>query len=291
MAYAPLHDYHERHQPRQTSQEQKSGDSIAVLAGKLSRSIEDHHDLWIVLETLALVAFTGTLWWSTRRLWLASERHAGHMEKSAAAAEIAAEAAKAAADAAVAQTTKMGEWTDIAEKQMLIIGRQTDIQEKQHAVSRMQFIADKRPKIRVRNIVVRTNGGRPFFPREFVSGQCYMANVGGTDAKITETLCEVFWTNGPLPMERPYEGRDGLKSTAVLAAGQSSPLSFQSDEPIDVFTASGIMTGVGAWIYVLGWVEYEDIQGVRRRTAFCRRYDHARGRFVEINDPDYEHEE
>jgi hypothetical protein len=38
--------------------------AIALLVS----TIETHHDLWIILETLALVFFTGTLWWSTRQL-------------------------------------------------------------------------------------------------------------------------------------------------------------------------------------------------------------------------------
>ena len=41
-------------------------------------------------------------------------------------------------------------------------------------------------------------------------------------------------------------------------------------------------------LYVLGWVDYTDDAGNLRRTSFCRMF--VRGRFVPVNDPDYEDE-
>jgi hypothetical protein len=162
-------------------------------------------------------------------------------------------------------------------------------------LSREQIVALHRPKMRIRNIVVRPSNNffsTPFAPNELVHGQFYMANVGGTVAHIKEALYEVFSTNLPLPMERPYEGKNGLSfQDLTIAAGSSSPLPFASDRPLSQDESHGILTN-GSWqIYVMGWVEYEDDRRTRRRTAFCRKYDYARRRFYPVDDKDYEHEE
>jgi hypothetical protein len=47
---------------------------------------------------LALVGFTGTLWWSTRALWQTSIEHSDHMKGSVEAARDAANASAAQAD-------------------------------------------------------------------------------------------------------------------------------------------------------------------------------------------------
>jgi hypothetical protein len=165
-------------------------------------------------------------------------------------------------------------------------------------LSRHQILAIHRPKVRIRNVVVHP--AQAFFQARFarfaanelVHGQLYMANVGGTPAHIKETLCEVFWINAPLPMERPYEGRDGITFNDVtIVAGSSYPLPFASDKLLSPDAFQGITTD-GSWrIYVMGWVEYEDDRKIRRRTAFCREYDRSRHRFFPVQDADYEHEE
>lgn len=162
-------------------------------------------------------------------------------------------------------------------------------------LARDEFIADKRPRLRVRNVVVRpasVTGYYPtlFHPKQFVGGQCYIANHGGTDAIIVEAHCEVFWTNIPLPMQRPYEGKNAaIRST--IPPGGSLPFPFQSDRPLGERESDDIKSGGNCQIYVLGWVEYDDLRGVRRRTAFCRMYDPVRLRFFAVDDLDYEHEE
>lgn len=69
------------------------------------------------LATIAMAAFTGTLWWST------------------------------------AGTAKLTARTvDLAEKQFLMEGRQADLAEKQHALQRLQYYATHRPRVRVRSV-------------------------------------------------------------------------------------------------------------------------------------------
>jgi len=164
---------------------------------------------------------------------------------------------------------------------------------------RTLFLA-QRPRIRIRNVVVRPAGltgyvKSAFFPQQFVGGQLYVVNVGGTRARLIEAHCEVYWTNAgveTLPMERPYEGNlPNLPDLTVrLEAGESWPLSFDSDRQLSEAESDQIKRGE-LLIYVMGFAAYRDDLGIARRTAFCRKYDSRRARFFAVDDPDYEHEE
>jgi hypothetical protein len=155
-----------------------------------------------------------------------------------------------------------------------------------------------RPRIRVRNIVVhppRVLGHHPliFHPNQLVSGQLYAVNIGGSRARLIEVHCQVFWPNAgehTLPMERPYEGQEPAPYRVPLESGESTPITFGSDRLIGARESDEILSGMRD-IYVLGNIAYADNRGVIRRTAFCRKYDRARRRFVAVDDPDYEHEE
>jgi hypothetical protein len=163
--------------------------------------------------------------------------------------------------------------------------------------SRKEFIATHRPRLRVRNVVVKPasiTGYHPtlFHPGELVGGQITIANFGNSAAHVTEAHCEVFVTHVPLPMERPYEGKNGNSPIRpVIEAGSSVPLQFQSDFLLSERQSDDILQGGNHQLYVLGWVEYRDKLGIGRRTAFCRKYDWERRRLHAVEDPDYEHEE
>ena len=159
----------------------------------------------------------------------------------------------------------------------------------------------QRPKLRIRNVVVRPVarfGYDPtlFLPEAFVSGQFYIVNVGGTAAQLIEAHSEVYWTTPgvhSLPMERPYEGSNpnAPNLTMRLQPGESTPLTFSSDKLLGERESDQITQDGALSIYVLGFVAYKDALGIARRTAFCRKYDYARRRFFAVDDPDYEHEE
>ena len=161
----------------------------------------------------------------------------------------------------------------------------------------------QRPKLIVRNVVLKSPLKEPppgpdpwFYNGARLSGQFYVVNVGGTPATITESGCWVVWKINKLPlaelpMQRPYEGENGNNPVvAVLNPGESAPGIFQSDD----FMGGEIdPIRKGLWsLYVMGWVEYTDERKVKRRTAFCRKYDADRRRFFAVeNDLDYEHAE
>jgi hypothetical protein len=78
-------------------------------------------------------------------------------------------------------------------------------------VNRIIWLQTKaaRKKCRIDNAQAYTCGCQ-FKTGDFVTGQLYVINVGGTPANIMESHCEVFYTDRvSLPMERPYEGKDG----------------------------------------------------------------------------------
>jgi hypothetical protein len=166
------------------------------------------------------------------------------------------------------------------------------------------ILLTQRPKLIVRNIVIWPNEiGTPLFGQgRPVTGQFYVANIGGSEATVCESHCMVIGMKGTLPMERPYEGKNGNNPIAiksVLPPGGVEVGLFSDGNPFPDFDPMPFFV-VGnqsanqvflAAVYVMGWIEYSDGLGFNRRTAFCRKYDPDKGRFFAIEDPDYEHAE
>ena len=169
---------------------------------------------------------------------------------------------------------------------------------RQAKVGEDTLILTQRPRLIVRNVVVKRSENtippRPLFERGMpVSGQFYISNIGGTPARIIEIGCWVEWYQGELPMERPYEGKEGCKLSApvVLQPSQSTPWPFTSEQ-IMGDEANSVLLNNDRWgICVLGWVAYKDDAEIERRTAFCRRWSVDRQRFMPVADTDYQHEE
>ena len=200
---------------------------------------------------------------------------------------------------AIKEQARLARRALVADRRALAISRRS-VDTAQQSLA-LQF----RPKMIVRNIVLdplppRPNGtSLPVLQHHPLTGQFYIANVGGSVATIKEILSLVFWTEPPpLPMRRPYEGRDGQKPSSLirLQPGQSVPRRFDSEQPLDVnpdqilrWSDSG--SGPRIHLYVMGWVEYADDLGYIRRTAFCRKFEPQSVRFKAVDDPDYEHAE
>jgi hypothetical protein len=140
-----------------------------------------------------------------------------------------------------------------------------------------------------------------FNRNEFLKVQFDVANVGGNCATITESLCEIYWRKGSLPMIRPYEGRGGndpMSRGTVIHAGEWKAVGFQGETPLDISHIELGMFGFGeemtprVWhLWIMGWIKYADQLGFVRRLSFCRLYDYKTNRFVVVNDADYEYED
>jgi hypothetical protein len=162
--------------------------------------------------------------------------------------------------------------------------------------TRQSFVLSQPPRLIVRNVTVRQPTTMTFMAsggdtkNQPITGQFYVANVGGTRASIREVYSMLGC--GPLPMERPYETLRGNSIDIQLLPGQSTPIVFPTTVG-DVFDGgpSKVQIPGGGNGYIIGWVEYGDDAGNRRRTAFCRRWDTIIQRFYAVDDADYEHAE
>lgn len=184
---------------------------------------------------------------------------------------------------------------DAAAESMKAVNDQVRILDLQTKATEKTLVLTQRPRIIVRNFYfseLKGTGG--ILPPTGVQngslchGQFYIANSGGTNARIQEIDCRI-WVDaedGRLPMKRPYEGQMGTQMNKILAPGQSTPWAFSRERPL-MHQAMNIGTGKTA-IYVLGWIGYTDDLGIYRRTCFCRKYDPSTERFRPVDDPDYE---
>ncbi len=203
--------------------------------------------------------------------------------------------AKAEAQAKQASPEPEYWYTPSAQKGLLIIGFfYTVFAGCQAWAIRTQIQLQSRPKLIVRNIVHQEPVARGF-P---ISGQFYVANVGDSRATITASLSMVYWSENPLPMRRPYEGRKvNGAAGGIIEAGAAQTGVFASDEVLGVihsaiFSPEEVAPLVRETaLFVMGWIEYRDTRKVSRRTAFCRRFDRGIGRYIAVKDPDYEHAE
>jgi hypothetical protein len=118
-----------------------------------------------------------------------------------------------------------------------------DALERQASIARDTLALTQRPKLIVRNVVLKSPLQVPppvpdpwFQKGTRLSGQFYAVNIGGTPATITESGCWAVWIVNKLPlaelpMQRPYEGLNGNNPTlTVLNPGESAPGIFQSDD-------------------------------------------------------------
>lgn len=168
-------------------------------------------------------------------------------------------------------------------------------------LGRSEFNATHRPKLRIRNIVVRPPTEMHAAKFEFfaggypVSGQLYADNFGDGNATILHSHCMVSWGHQPLPMEAPYEGSNGNEFLGhpSLKPGASIPGVFQS---IGVMpneqVAVNILCGNEGWrLWVMGWVEYADAERFVRRMRFCRIWSANDRRFIDVDNRDYDYED
>jgi len=192
------------------------------------------------------------------------------------------------------QATLMKTQTDISR-------HQANIAHDQKTISHQMYLADNRPRLRIRNVVVyRTRNGQRdekalLFADQEIVGQCFVSNIGGVEAKIVEAHLIVVANQMGLPMERPYEGDlpNRQMGGVVIKEGQSRPIPFREQNPLVTLTGEPDRARSGEFpLFIMGWITYTGHTDAIRRTSFCQRWDARKRRFVRVDDyPDYEHEE
>jgi hypothetical protein len=240
-------------------------------------------DWWLAVFTGLLVA-VGTvqfaaLFWQGRTL-----RHHSHLLaesiKHMESAVIAYQGFARASEAMLALTRESN----------AITARATDL-------TRQSFLLSHRPKLAVRNVVVRVPQGNQDIASvaqrlsqgvidSVPGGELYVVNDGDADGKIIRMHSEIL-DGERLPMAPPYEGKPGTSLDVNLAPGVQILVPFPSEPFIRQHSVERV---AGGWekFWVLGWIEYVDGTGNTRRTLFCRQWSNESSRFSAVGDADYE---
>lgn len=215
-------------------------------------------------------------------------------------------AVSAAATIAIAAfTLSLRDSTDklarLTKRQLAIVGRQTDILDRQHGLERLQFVTDKRPRLRVRNVIIHTVAGVPTFQAgRKITGDLVVVNYGGTEATIKASPYHFIWSDCGLPMDPALDTENALSLFMVpakLGAGGSCVVGLESASAMD-HHADDILHAAGNWrLYLVGTIRYSDISfpPVERFMGYCREYKlkgSTQGRFYPVKDePDYDYED
>lgn len=157
-------------------------------------------------------------------------------------------------------------------------------------LARQSLILSQPPQLSIRSVEVRPRPymtGEPFHvfrPETTVECRFLVRNTGGTRATILYSAVTLFLLSHsePLPMVSPLTGvtpNDPIIPNMQLKPGEFTFGIFVRRTTQDEATSIKDL-------YVLGWVDYVDDVGNLRHTNFCRIY--MRGRFVPVDDPDYE---
>lgn len=283
-------------QPETTAQQQrqnnttKNNDSslflqIGGFADRNHDAIEALSAVAAVIVAFGLAVVTGLLWWATRNLAIST---AGLRD---AAREQSGELRAASALAA--------KQFDLAEKQFLLEDEQVKLAAKQHGLHRLQYIAEHRPIIEIRRIGLAASGsgGLMFQPGFTIKGSLVIVNTGASDATIRETEYRFFMSLDDLPITPPLVAGSTTPLLAdlphTMAGHESCAVEIES-AALAPFQAQDFRTNGACKLYIMGAILYSDWDLKDRWMGFCRKYVsgntiNGEGRFVPVDNPDYEY--
>jgi hypothetical protein len=175
----------------------------------------------------------------------------------------------------------------------LIAVRTLRVIEEQAKISNETLVLTVRPKVIVRSLksITKIAEDLPTDPIEIV---LEVVNRGRSTAYINSSNVRVIIDHRHIPqfMQRTFADASGqnifqkgheLKPGFEELCGVMLPHGIDDLGSILDFS-QGLLT-----VYVLGYVWYCDMKGNNYKTAFCRRYDHDKRRFVIVRHPDYEY--
>jgi hypothetical protein len=174
----------------------------------------------------------------------------------------------------------------------------------QAKVARASVIATLRPKLVIRGIelvegnLIEADGVKRVEDDLQWQIKYVVANTGGTPAHVTEsnlTVAPIDRIEGKLPTFPPYsKKRDSLGCFTVEPGEYKEELlkldAMPDTERLRMLRAMrrGGSDTTGK-VYCLGFIQYRDDVGTKRRTAFCLHYDVQTDRFDRVDDPNYEY--
>jgi hypothetical protein len=210
------------------------------VAARVFKILGDPNNI-TAIATIAIAAFTGTLWWSTRS-----------MQK--------------------ATLTSI----DLA---------------------RAEFNSTHRPKIRLKHLWLTAD----IWEGQKINGRAVFVNVGTTDAFLREinyaTL--IIREGRQLPANVDFV-KENTRTLGMqpIGAGISVIVEDLNDNRVFKDLENVAIREGKAFLYFFGAIEYQARTGGIRKTAFCRKLILApihvasdRGRFIKVEDPDYEYED
>ncbi len=178
--------------------------------------------------------------------------------------------------------------TKITRQQVKIQGAQVDILLKQKEIARQQFIAEYRPRLRVRKIRMY-----PLQDNQPIKLNYEIVNVGGTRARIVRNEITIR-------IEDPKPNLDSIsdaKEVAIgreISGGEALLVAAEFETRYDhIWCLSGPRKVAPERMSVFGMIQYLDDNGIQRRTGFAQKFVGTNGRFRRLDpvDADYEYED
>jgi len=178
--------------------------------------------------------------------------------------------------------------------------------ERQFKLARDEFLASRRPQLRLKHMWLATADGKHFSGHirngEPVTVRLDIVNVGSTDAfvELINFVTIVIPPSRKLPQRPPYNEPNnqpfrvgGLRLPGGVTFTHVVHGTILSNQDM-LAIRNGTPT-----LYCVGTIEYRDTAGQFRQTAFCRRlvFDQRpvrpidTGRFEKYEDPDYEYQD
>jgi hypothetical protein len=278
----------DQHQIAQSAEHNQS--SLFFAIGAWARDNRDAIDPLVAIGALViagLVAYaTARLYGATRRLALTT----GDLANAARQQVVEMELARAL----------MAQRLDLQEKQFLLAGKQSDLAAKQHGLQREQYLAEHRPRIKIRSVGVRQATACAMFDSDqVVKGSLVVVNIGASEATIREANYRFFSGERGLPMVPPLEPKDvkplfeGLLPHK-MAGHESCLIPIEGNGTLGDL-AFGLGFGGMTGLYVMGAIRFSDWNLQDRWMGFCQQYmpsgDGGEGRFAPVENSDYEYED
>jgi hypothetical protein len=155
-------------------------------------------------------------------------------------------------------------------------------------LSRREFIATHRPRIRVRGLhIADPNGDVTGDP---VVVMFFAHNVGETPATLTGVMGTIHITRNttaPLPANLAFGYRQQLN--IILSAGEQEIFMIEDGTIVPEAMRTAVYTGDRP-LYCIGAMQYRDDNGVERTTGFCRRFYFRPPRSETETNSEYEYE-
>lgn len=160
-----------------------------------------------------------------------------------------------------------------------------------------EFLSTHRPRIRVKHLWLQND----IWQKEKVQLRLVIVNHGDTDATIAgiNVATWIVHEEQDLPATPPFQPHTILQSARrVLPSGMTYEFVDVSDGRVLTDADNGALRDGKSRLFCFGYIDYLDMRGRIRKTAFCKvlklvhpRTYQVNARFVDHPDPDYAYED